>query len=125
MLRVYWNESTGKVKVLVRDTGDYPEVNFGEVARTRNMVFLPKTAFDTLRRRESTPSMILNPKRREMLKGVAGFAPACPPNDTQKPNDAQGNTLQLTEYRTSRLNLLIKEFGFLSCARHKIAYRAF
>ena len=31
MLRVYWNESTGKIKVLVSNTGEYPEINFKEI----------------------------------------------------------------------------------------------
>jgi len=31
MLRVYWDESTGRIRVLVENTGEYPEVNFGEI----------------------------------------------------------------------------------------------
>ena len=31
MLRVYWNENTSKINVLVINTGDYPEVNFGQI----------------------------------------------------------------------------------------------
>ena len=31
MLRVYWNENTSKINVLVSNTGDYPEVNFGQI----------------------------------------------------------------------------------------------
>ena len=32
MLRVYWNETTGRIRVLVENTGEYPEVNFGDVS---------------------------------------------------------------------------------------------
>jgi len=31
MLGLYWNESTGKIRVRVENTGDYPKVNFGKV----------------------------------------------------------------------------------------------
>lgn len=31
MLRVYWDENTSKIKVLVTNIGDYPEVNFEEI----------------------------------------------------------------------------------------------
>ncbi|MEJ2242474.1 MAG: hypothetical protein P8Y18_10085 [Candidatus Bathyarchaeota archaeon] len=31
MLRVYWNETTSKINVLVSNTGDYPDVNFGQI----------------------------------------------------------------------------------------------
>ena len=31
MLRVYWNQTTGKINILVTNIGDYPEVNFKKI----------------------------------------------------------------------------------------------